>query len=72
MNYTSADRPGDPPIPDYHWVSATPDPRYNGSTGGCNGCAFRPLSTGIRCSRIPCQRHPGLVAELITQGDKNG
>lgn len=64
MNYVTADRPGDPPIPDYHWVPGTPD--KNGSPYGCNGCDFRAFTkTGIRCSRIPCQRHPGMVAELI-------
>lgn len=63
MSYVSADRPGDPPIPDYRWVPGTPD--KHGSPNGCNGCAFRPLSTGIRCSRIPCHRHPGMVAQLI-------
>ncbi len=62
MQYTSPDKPGDPPIPDYHWVPGTPD--RNGSIGGCNGCDFRQLSTGIRCSRIPCQRHPSMVAKL--------
>jgi hypothetical protein len=51
----------DPPIPDFRWVPGTPD--KNGSSNGCNGCAFR-SQTQIRCSRIPCQRHPGLVAEL--------
>lgn len=64
MDYVTADRPGDPPIPDYRWVVGKPD--RNGSTNGCTGCDFRPLSTGIRCSRIPCQRHPGRVAQIIT------
>jgi hypothetical protein len=48
----------DPPIPDYKWVQ--------GIDNGCTGCAFRPLSTGIRCSRIPCQRYPGMVAQLVS------
>jgi hypothetical protein len=59
---TAQDRPGDPPIPDYRWVPGTPD--HHGSLNGCNGCAFRKMAD-IRCSRIPCQRHPGLVAQLI-------
>lgn len=65
MSYTSPPRPGEPPIPDYRWVPGKPD--QHGSTNGCTGCAFRPLSTGIRCSRIPCHipKHSGLVAELI-------
>lgn len=64
MSYTSPDRPNDPPIPDYRWVPGTPD--QNGSRNGCNGCAFKSfIKTGIRCSRIPCQTKPGLVAELI-------
>lgn len=54
--------PGDPPIPEYRFVPGTPD--KNGSTNGCNGCAFRKL-TGVRCSRIPCQRYLGMVAELM-------
>lgn len=53
----------DPPIPDYRWVPGTPD--KNGSPNGCNGCDFRKLSTGIRCSRIPCQTKPGLVAKIV-------
>ena len=52
----------DPPIPDYRWVPGTPD--KCGSSNGCNGCAFRRMPT-IRCSLIPCQRYPGLVAELV-------
>lgn len=63
-SYTTPDRPGDPVIPDYRFVPATPDPAYHGSTGGCNGCAFRRMPD-IRCSRIPCHRHPGMVAQLI-------
>jgi hypothetical protein len=63
MDDATQDRPGDPPIPAYRWVPGTPD--HNGSPNGCKGCDFRPLSTDIRCSRIPCQRHPGLVAQLI-------
>ena len=66
MSYTSADRPGDPPIPDYRWVPGTPDPKYS-SPNGCTGCAFR-KQLAIRCSRIPCQRYPGMVAELIHDG----
>ncbi len=55
----------DPPIPDYVWVPATPDPRYHGSTGGCFGCDNRSLSTGIRCSRIPCQAKPCQVIKFV-------
>lgn len=64
MSYTSAHRPGDPPIPDYRWVPGTPDPKYHGTANGCNGCAFR-RQLAIRCSRIPCQTKPGFVAQLI-------
>lgn len=64
MSYTSPDRPNDPPIPDYRFVPGTPDPYYHGSTGGCYGCAFRKMPD-IRCSRIPCQLHPCMVAQLI-------
>lgn len=63
MSYTSPDLPGDPAIPDYHWVQK-PDPKNYGSTSGCHGCAFRRMPE-IRCSRIPCHRHPGFVAELV-------
>jgi hypothetical protein len=56
----------DPPIPAYSWVPTTPDPRYHGSQGGCNGCAFRKMPD-IRCSRIPCQTKPGMVAQLIQE-----
>ena len=65
MSYTSPDRPGDPLIPDYDWVPGKPD--KNGSTAGCNGCDFRSFTaTKIRCSRVPCQRHPNMVARIIT------
>lgn len=64
-DYTSPQRPGDPPTPAYRWVPGTPDLKY-GSPNGCTGCAFRSFTaTKIRCSRIPCQRYPGMVAELI-------
>lgn len=64
-DYTSPRRPGDPDIPPYRFVPGTPDPKY-GSPNGCTGCAFRSFTaTKIRCSRIPCQRYPGMVAELI-------
>lgn len=53
----------DPPIPDYIWVPGTPN--EHGSTNGCTGCDNRSLSTGIRCSRIPCQTKPGLVVRFI-------
>lgn len=53
--------------PPYKWVPTTPDPRYHGSQGGCNGCDFRPLASQVRCSDIPCQRHPGLVARIIKE-----
>lgn len=53
----------DPPIPNHVWVPGTLD--RNGSPKGCTGCDFRPLSTGIRCSRIPCQTKPGLVARIV-------
>ena len=52
-------------IPAYRWVPGTPD--KNGSINGCSGCAFRRMPE-IKCSQIPCQRYPGLVAELIKQG----
>lgn len=66
MSYTSPDRPGDPPIPDYRWVPGTPDPKNYYTVNGCNGCAFHSfVKTKIRCSRIPCQKYPGMVAELI-------
>jgi hypothetical protein len=65
MSYTTPDRQGDPPIPPYRWVPGTLDPKY-GSPNGCNGCAFRSFTaTKIRCSRIPCQIKPGMVAQLI-------
>lgn len=64
MSDTTTDPPKDPPIPEYRWVPGTPDAR--GTTTGCNGCAFLSFSTTrIRCSRIPCQRYPGMVAELV-------
>lgn len=65
MSYTSPDRPGDPPIPDYRWESI-PDPGKYGSTAGCYGCAFRKMPE-IRCSRIPCHVGPrrNMVAVLI-------
>jgi len=62
MTDVTQDRPTDPSIPGYRWVPGTPD--HYGSTNGCNGCAFRHIAD-IRCSRIPCQNHPGLVAQLI-------
>lgn len=67
MNYTSPDRPNDPPIPDYRFV-AKPDPNRYGTTSGCYGCAFR-RQLAIRCSRIPCHvgANRGMVAELIPQ-----
>ena len=55
-------RPSDPPIPEYRFVPGQPD--RHGSPNGCKGCAFRHMPD-IQCSRIPCQRHPGMVAELI-------
>lgn len=64
MSHTSADRPSDPPIPDYRWVvRVAPNTQ---STTGCYGCAFRKMAA-IRCSRIPCHVGPnkGKVAELI-------
>ena len=67
MSYTSPDRPGDPPIPDYRFVPV-PDPNNYGSTAGCYGCAFKNFTkTGIRCSRIPCHVGPNknMVAQLI-------
>lgn len=70
MSYTSTDRPGDPPIPGYRWVPGAPDPKRYGSTTGCYGCAFLRMSD-IRCSRIPCQRHPGMVAQLINPTSKD-
>ena len=64
MSCTSLDRPGDPPIPDYRWVPSTPD--KHGSTNGCGGCDFRRDLT-LRCSRIPCQHHLGMVAQIIKE-----
>ena len=61
-DYTTPRRPGEPDVPAYRWVLGTPD--KNGSPNGCNGCAFRRMPD-IRCSRIPCQRYPGMVAELL-------
>ena len=64
-DYTSTKRPGEPDVPDYRWVPGKPDPVHH-SVGGCTGCAFRRFTeTKIRCSRIPCQLHPGKVAELV-------
>lgn len=57
----------DPPIPDYVFVTGKPD--QNGSTGGCNGCDFRHMRE-IRCSRIPCQTKPNMIAKLTTQDNK--
>lgn len=56
----------EPEIPPYRWESV-PDPRPEnyGATSGCYGCDFKPLSTGIRCSRIPCQTRPNQVAKII-------
>lgn len=42
-------------VPVYRWVPVGPK-------GGCDGCDNRSARTGIRCSRIPCQRMPGYVA----------
>lgn len=73
----SPDRPGEAPVPEYRWVPGKPDPRHHHSTGGCFGCAFRKMPE-VRCSRIPCQTRPGMVAELIplsstaTQENRNG
>jgi hypothetical protein len=64
MSYTSPTRPGEPEVPPYRFAPGEPDPYYHGSTGGCYGCAFRRMPE-IRCSRIPCQRYPGMVAQLI-------
>jgi len=66
MSYTSPPRPGEPPVPAYVFVPGTPD--RNGSGSGCNGCDFR-RRLDIRCSRIPCQRYPGMVARLTPQGE---
>lgn len=49
-------------IPAYKWAAGALDD--NGSTNGCNGCAFRKMSE-IKCSLIPCQLYPGMVARLI-------
>lgn len=65
MSYTSPPRPGEPEVPAYRWVQRPdPDPDHYGSTSVCYGCAFR-RRLDIRCSRIPCQRHPNEVAELL-------
>ena len=63
--HTPPDRPSDPPIPDYRWVPGSPD--RHGSTAGCAGCDFR-RQLSIRCSRIPCQTRPGMMAKIINQG----
>lgn len=62
-DYTTPKRPGEPEVPEYRF-EARPDPGNYGSTSGCYGCAFRSMPE-IRCSRIPCQRHPGQVAVLV-------
>lgn len=41
-------------VPAYRWVQ-------QGPKGGCDGCDNLSARTGIRCSRIPCQRMPGYV-----------
>ena len=61
---TSLPLAGEIDVPPYRFVTGPPD--ANGSTNGCGGCAFRKRAE-IRCSRIPCQRHPGQVAQLIEQ-----
>lgn len=61
---TSLALPGEIDVPPYRFVPGTPDPVY-GSPNGCTGCAFR-RRLDIRCSRIPCQRYTGYVAELIS------
>lgn len=51
----------EPEVPEYRWVQGDPiDPN------GCTGCAFQ-FRLFIRCSRIPCQNHPGMVAELVRE-----
>ena len=62
MSYTSPTRPGELPVPDYVFVPGKPD--KDGIRGGCTGCAFRHMPE-VRCSRIPCHRFPGLVAQLV-------
>ena len=52
-------------VPEYKWVSK-PDPNNYGTVSGCYGCAFRHMPK-IPCSIIPCQKHPKMVAELITE-----
>jgi hypothetical protein len=59
----SGARENEPPVPAYRWVKR-PDPERYDSTAGCYGCAFRHMPE-IRCSRIPCQRHPYHVAKLV-------
>lgn len=63
MTYTNPPKPGEPDVPPYRFVPGTPDRDY-GVTTGCNGCAFR-RRLDIRCSRIPCHRYPGMVAQLV-------
>ena len=64
MSYTSPARPGEPPVPAYEFVPGEPDPKNHGTTNGCYGCAFA-KQLAIRCSRVPCQRYPGMVARLV-------
>lgn len=68
MSYTSPSRPGEPEVPAYRWVQK-PDPDRYGGTSGCYGCAFK-KQLDIRCSRIPCQRFPNHVAELVTPSER--
>lgn len=62
--YTSPARPGEPDVPEYRWIPAPPNPSCYNSITGCYGCAFHKQLV-IRCSRIPCQTRPTMVAELV-------
>ena len=63
--YTSKPRPDDPEIPEYQWIPGMPDPKNHNTVNGCYGCDFS--KSNIRCSLIPCQRHPGMVAKIINK-----
>lgn len=49
-------------VPEYRWVV--------GPTTGCEGCCFRKMLE-VRCSLVPCQKHLGMVAQLVEGKDEN-
>lgn len=53
-------------IPEYIFVPQKPDSTKDGMMGGCYGCDFRGR-LDIRCSQIPCQKHPYKVAKITEQ-----